>query len=115
MKRSTLIAFAVLLLASITVGEQLSLDQIREEVLQRIQAANTTVPASTKGAGGKNLQSYRIIDPYMIADLLTGMIYIYSTILYNYPDFVQYDFADLRLLGVRYVPQRVELNYVKRV
>uniref|UniRef100_A0A182U5U4 Uncharacterized protein n=1 Tax=Anopheles melas TaxID=34690 RepID=A0A182U5U4_9DIPT len=115
MKRSTLIALAVMALASLTLAEQLTLDQVREEVLQRIQAANVSLPAVGKGEGGKNLQSYRVIEPYVIADLLTAIISIYSAIFYNYPDFVQYDFGDLRLLGVRYIPQRIEFNYVKRV
>uniref|UniRef100_A0A182M309 Uncharacterized protein n=1 Tax=Anopheles culicifacies TaxID=139723 RepID=A0A182M309_9DIPT len=115
MKRLTVIVFAVLLLASVTLAEDMSLDEVREEVLQRIQAANVSMPLSPKGHGGRNLQSYRIIDPYIIADLLTGLIMIYNNILFNYPEFLNYDFAELRLNAVRYVPQHIEFNYVKRV
>uniref|UniRef100_A0A182Q222 Uncharacterized protein n=1 Tax=Anopheles farauti TaxID=69004 RepID=A0A182Q222_9DIPT len=118
MTRSTLFACAPLLLvllvaSSLTVANEITLDQVRQEVLERIQAANVSIP--TKTLGGKNLQSYRVIDPYMIADLLTGIVSIYASIIYNYPEFLLYDSADLQLAGVNYVPQRIELNYVKRV
>ncbi|KFB45824.1 hypothetical protein ZHAS_00013686 [Anopheles sinensis] len=116
MARSTLFIFAALVLASVTFAQDptpLSLEDIRQEALARIQAANVTLPAG--GTGAKSLQSYRIIDPYIIADLLNAIAYIYSYIIYNYPEYVLYDSLDLKLLSARYIPQRLEFNYVNRV
>uniref|UniRef100_A0A182J694 Uncharacterized protein n=1 Tax=Anopheles atroparvus TaxID=41427 RepID=A0A182J694_ANOAO len=105
---------ALLVLAAVTFAEpSLSIEDVRQEVLARIQSANVTLPAGTSGL--KSLQSYRIIDPFIIADLISAIAYMYSVVIYSYPDFLLYDTMDLKLLGAQYIPQRIEFNYVNRV